>query len=293
MNEGILKPSWMLQHVCIYHHRQSLEPPLPLKAEAGKDSLAVPNTALQSRKTSRDLSMNRARKTTARSNGFWTDKTTLSAWHRILFPLMIFVGSFSMPPVVHAENEEEQAAKFLGPFFVQALEKSALEGDAESQFLLGSFYGKGNEFVTQDYAKSLYWLEKSAAQDYAMAQGTLGIFYYHGHGVKQDFVQARQWFEKAAAQGEPMAQFTLGVIYMSGHGVEVDYLMARQWLEKSAAQEEPKAQYHLGIMYENGYGVPQDFIRARRWYKLAAAQGEEKAQARLDNLSEKRRGRHK
>jgi len=230
--------------------------------------------------------------TTASHNWKWPSKTDLSAWHRRLCSLMMLIALLPIAQIVHAENKKEHMID-LAALMVQAFEKPALEGDAEAQFTLGNLYGNGNEIFPQDYAKARYWFEQAAAQNHAMAQGLLGIFYYYGYGVKQDFTQARQWFEKAAAQGEPLSQFTLGVIYMSGYGVTLDYTQARQWFEKSAAQKEQKAQYHLGIMYENGYGVPQNLSKARRWYKLAAAQGEEKAQACLDDLSEKRRGRSK
>lgn len=44
------------------------------------------------------------------------------------------------------------------------LEATAYDGDAEAQFILGSFYLDGTGGITQDYDKALKWFRKSLRQ---------------------------------------------------------------------------------------------------------------------------------
>jgi len=75
-------------------------------------------------------------------------------------------------------------------------------GDAKSQWELAAAYWQGTG-VPQDPAKGFEWLQKSAAQGYAGAEVTLGVFYQNGvKGLKieKDPHLAASWFRKAARQ---------------------------------------------------------------------------------------------
>ena len=93
-------------------------------------------------------------------------------------------------------------------------EKSAQQGNAEAQFILGSMYyvGKG---VSKNSKKTFFWHEKSAQQGNAEAQGMLGGMYYLGLGVPKDSKKAVYWLEKSARQGDAYAQGFLGAMYYS------------------------------------------------------------------------------
>ena len=140
-----------------------------------------------------------------------------------------------------------------------------------------AFYDK------QDYKNALPFLEKSAAQGNAQAQNVLGCMYENGDGVPQDIKTAILWYEKAATLGSAAAQFNLGILYDVGKGVSQDYKKAAFWYEKSAAQGRAQAQYNLGIMYRKGDGVPQDYEQGMVWIKKAADQGDEMAKKILNN----------
>ena len=109
--------------------------------------------------------------------------------------------------------------------FPEALKK-AIEGDAEAQFLTGSFYNYGDGIITEDKAKALKWWLKAAEQGYAKAQVGLGELYYRGDGVPQDYAEAVKWYGKSAEQGDAMAQHSLGAMYGNGDGVPQDYAKA-------------------------------------------------------------------
>jgi TPR repeat protein len=63
--------------------------------------------------------------------------------------------------------------------------------------------------VTQDNAKALHWLRKSAEQGNVDAQFSMGWVYENGQGVTQSCVVALQWYRKAAALNHDRAQQSL------------------------------------------------------------------------------------
>ena len=55
--------------------------------------------------------------------------------------------------------------------------------------------------MRQDYTKAREWYEKAANQGIAQAQFNLGVFYYHGKGVRQNIATAKELFGKACDNG--------------------------------------------------------------------------------------------
>jgi uncharacterized protein len=74
---------------------------------------------------------------------------------------------------------------------------------------------------------------RSADQDFAQAQNSLGDLYIAGRGVTQDFHEAARLYRKAAAQNCVEAQLNLAALYLHGIGVERDLAAARQWALKA------------------------------------------------------------
>jgi TPR repeat protein len=158
--------------------------------------------------------------------------------------------------------------------------KSANQNHAEAQYSLGVMYKNGYG-VTQDYKEAINWYSKAANQGYAPAQNNLGGMYKHGEGVTQDDKEAINWYSKAANQGNASAQNNLGYMYDNGEGVTQDDKEAINWYSKAANQGNAYAQYNLGYMYYNGEGVTQDYKEAINWYSKAANQGYASAQFNL------------
>ncbi len=172
---------------------------------------------------------------------------------------------------VHAELTVRRLAKDAIAHRIRAE-----QGDAESQFKLGSMYSRGKG-VPQDYGEAVRWYRKSAEQGYTKAEYNLSSMYRDGEGVPQDYAEAERWCRKAAEQGDARAQEGLGFLYYRGEGVPQDYAEAARWYRKSAEQGDGNAQYVLGYMYYYGYGVAQDKGEANRLFNQAAAQGNEDA----------------
>ena len=158
--------------------------------------------------------------------------------------------------------------------------KSAEEGNADAQFILGKMYmnGKG---VAQDHEKAIHWYRLAAEQGNADSQNNLGLMYDNGWGVAQDDEKAVHWYRLAAEHGSSIGQFNLGSNYLFGSGVAQDYEKAVHWYRLAAEQSNAKGQFGLGNMYQNGMGVVQDNEKAVHWYRLAAEQGDAPAQSRL------------
>ncbi|MEI6399336.1 MAG: tetratricopeptide repeat protein [Pseudomonadota bacterium] len=113
------------------------------------------------------------------------------------------------------------------------LRKAAEQGDAESQYFLGTAYASGDG-VRQDQTETVKWWQKAAGQGYAKAQFSLGLAYAKGMGVAENPSAAVMWFRKAANQGDEQSHYFLGLAYASGKGVLPNLVEAMAWLHKGA-----------------------------------------------------------
>ena len=103
----------------------------------------------------------------------------------------------------------------LNNMFTQQWGAAVDEHDPVWQFRQGKKLDTGDG-VEQDKAKALSWYRKSAEQGYAEAQLLLGIIYDQGIGVTQDYAEAVTWYTKAAEQGYARAQYNLAAMYDEG-----------------------------------------------------------------------------
>ncbi len=68
------------------------------------------------------------------------------------------------------------------------------------------YYKYRVEGVERDTAEAFRWFTKSAEQGHASSQYMLGKMYFYGEGVKQDYTEAVRCFTKGAEQGYVRAQ---------------------------------------------------------------------------------------
>ena len=131
---------------------------------------------------------------------------------------------------------------------MQWLKQAAEGGVPEAQEFLGVMYFMG-EHLAQDIALARYWVEKSAAQEFAPAQVILGLLYLDGlNGVAHDPEQGVRLLGKAAAQDNADAQYFIGTMYRDGEYLARDKAQARQWLEKAAMQDHENAIRELNVL---------------------------------------------
>ncbi|MGA9393159.1 MAG: hypothetical protein WBV69_22200 [Candidatus Sulfotelmatobacter sp.] len=177
--------------------------------------------------------------------------------------------------ILRAQLNNRRLAKQAAEYRIRAE-----QGDAESQFKLGSMYYRGKG-IPQNYREAARWYRKSAEQGYAKSEYNLSSMYRDGKGVPRDYAEAERWCRKAAEQGDAWAEEGLGFLYYRGEGVPQNYAEAARWYGKSAEQGDANAEYILGYLYYYGYGVPQDKSEANRLFHQAAAQGNENARRAL------------
>ena len=84
-------------------------------------------------------------------------------------------------------KDDGEAAKLYARFTEPYL-NAAEQGDAVSQYILGSGYNK-----SKNYTEAVKWLRKAAEQGYGGAQESLGFSYEAGTGVTRDNIEAYKW----------------------------------------------------------------------------------------------------
>ena len=201
------------------------------------------------------------------------------------------------------------------------LEKAAIIGNNEAQFLIGKSYHQGLG-VERNYSKAWEWYKKAADQGNIKSCNNIGTMFSYGEGVEKNesealkwflkaaegglsvaqvnvgniyrlgkldhpnLSEAKKWYEKAALQGYDGGQLNLGLIYLG----EKNYKEAEKWYLKAAELGNSYAKYCLGSLYEFNYGSFRDLETAARWYKEAADQGDASAQYNLGVMYNNGRG---
>ena len=102
--------------------------------------------------------------------------------------------------------------------------------------------------MTKDLVEAVKWYRKSAEQNFARAQNSLGYSYEEGQGVAKDLVEAAKWYRKAAEQNDAMAQLNLGRCYAGAGGVPKDLVEAYKWLLLASEQGNDKARELIPLL---------------------------------------------
>ena len=169
--------------------------------------------------------------------------------------------------LVLRDYERRESMSSWGPKFITDIvidEQFANEGNEIAQMRLGRFYLEGNDEINKDEEKGVEWLKKSAEQGNAEAQELLGNCYMQGTGVDKDEKTAAYWHEKAAEQGRTFSQSELVRCYEQGIGVEINDKIVVKWLEKLTDAE---SQFKLAFYYESGSGTYENELKAVEIYQ--------------------------
>ena len=172
----------------------------------------------------------------------------------------------------------QASIKKLGPEeTLKAYKRAAENGEAEAQFYM-AFWCMEGKVLNQDNACAV-WLRKSAEQGYALSQILLGSVYFEGSlGVQLDMDKAHAWFLKGAANGDVWGEFALAGFYLEGTHKYVDKAKAIDLLKKAAEKGFADAQTQLAFCYANGSGEEADMEKGAYWMEVAATQGQAYAQ---------------
>lgn len=222
---------------------------------------------------------------------------SFDAMRSVLFLLVVLVG------VAACDKATVPSASSSLPPWMAELHRSAQNGDAEAQYLLGSaFLGWRSDSQDQqaqrvqqeksppgkfvdpdglpiDETKAAYWLERAAAQGHVRAQRNLGQLYLPNPFDQFDLDANRSEKTFRDSDFPPPKGFVLDS--EPKERVKRDAKTAIAWFAKAAASGDAESQLQLGIIYATGNGVGASRDEAMVWYRKAAEQGNRYAQFNL------------
>lgn len=173
--------------------------------------------------------------------------------------------------------------------------KSAEEGDAEIQFLIGDLLYNNEIIGNRNNNKAIQLIESSARQNHKEALSLMACSYLQDPdidtlnainlGYEQDIEKGMELLRQAAELGDSKALYVLAICYKKGKYVEQDNSRAFELLQK-CIQADKKPQYvnFLGDFYRDGIGTEQDYEVASQHYQWAADNGNVEAMLSLSKL---------
>lgn len=159
------------------------------------------------------------------------------------------------------------------------LQRAADHGAAEAMYELGLLYSSDeeNNFFEQDCETAAKMFRKAAELGHVKSIYELGRYYYLGNDVDTDYNEAARLFRKAGELGNVDALLELSDFYTYGRGVEKDDAEALKLLQQAADLGDALAQCCLGTHYYN----ISDYVNAVEWYRKSAAQNYPEAEYML------------
>jgi len=160
---------------------------------------------------------------------------------------------------------------------------SAARGEALGQFNLAMMHLR-RELPGASDAKAWQWLQRAAAQQFALAENALGEMIEQGRHGPLDKAAACDWFERAAEHGNGDGALATGTCFYLGRGRPQDMAQAHHWYLEAAKAGDVGAQYLVASMFETGLGVEADARLAHYWFEAAAKNGDVAAKAKIKAL---------
>ena len=194
----------------------------------------------------------------------------VSLKHITPLPFLTFFFIFSAS-VVAEDSEKSPAVKID---WNQPVVSRGFTGDIASsvdeQRLVDQYKSGQVLYFFRDYQKAIEKWKPLLAENFSLAQASMGWLYQMGLGVDRDTQKAFSLYLAAAKQDNAVAQNNLGVMYEQGIEVQIDTKKARYWYEKSAKNGYRFGQYNYANVLLNGEGGAKDSSAAISWYKKAA-----------------------
>ncbi|WP_295751848.1 tetratricopeptide repeat protein [Undibacterium sp.] len=156
------------------------------------------------------------------------------------------------------------------PQAVSWLNKAALAGDNEAQFVLAEAHYKAKLGVPQNYALAWKWYAAAAMQENTKASFMLARMAKYGEGAPLDLALSVHYLQQASEAGNAQAMFLLSNAYAVGEGVAKNADLAQKWLEKSAEGDYPVAIHELALsLTANQDQAGENALAARHLIKEA------------------------
>ena len=182
--------------------------------------------------------------------------------------------------VLSAAADLESAKRAYGDKdYAKALEEAtplAEQGNAEAQCLLGKMYWMG-EGVLKDPERAIQLFKASGLQGNADAQFYVGSYYLLPY---KDVLEGAKWLRLSAEQGSKDAQWLLGKAYLEGaKDLPRDPVQAYMWLRLAAKDNDLEFYvnaYHAAEKQMNAAQIAKGTALADAWKPKPGLKPEEK-----------------
>ena len=173
--------------------------------------------------------------------------------------------------------------------------KACEQGHIECEHMLGYAFTRNGHAASFDFNKAVAALTKTARQGDAFAQNVLGNYYNYdiifnfqdGKGVTEpNYSEAEKWYLMAANQGYAAAQINLFNFYRFIGEDE----KAMNWLKKACSQEDPYAELIRGNYISITFPMSDNKaarVFARSFFYLAAIHGNQDAVIQFCDINAK------
>lgn len=192
------------------------------------------------------------------TNGRKAEAWFLKATAQNYGPAMSSLGEIYADGYVLPLNKEKSVK-----YYTQAAEF----GDPIGQYYIGIKYMYGDSETKKDYRKAAMWLTKSANQNHAPAQASLGILYQYGYGVAQDARKSYDLYIKAAEQGDMNGQYMAGMTLLSQRDPKY-YVQGFNYIESAAGKGYEPAMRMMPDLYQQGKGTHKSAKAAYKWHTI-------------------------
>ena len=156
--------------------------------------------------------------------------------------------------------------------------------DKQAQYNTALMFLKG-EGVNKSKEDALYWYMKSANQNHAPSQYSLGYLYQKEAYKNPTLIkQAQYWYEKAMGNNFKEAYTNMAYLYFRGYGkfIPKDTRKALALFEKAAQLGDSNAQLDLGIIYGWSDEILKNKLKSYHYLKLDLENGNGNAGSYLD-----------
>jgi len=150
------------------------------------------------------------------------------------------------------------------------LVQKANAGEPAAQHELGLRFLTGKGF-SSDTAKAVYWVKKSADQEFLTARFNLGIFLLNGVGLDWNPFEAYRQFETAAEKKLPEAAYVQGLLLTENLVVPRDWLRAYELIKEAADNDFAAAKKILKEFEKRGIHVDSGMTRKVKSAKDSSA----------------------
>lgn len=167
---------------------------------------------------------------------------------------------------------------------IDALTTAAEQGYTLSQWDLAVIYHDDDDYVSQDYDKARYWLEKCLEADYPPAHYAIGKTLVNGDLYKQDYNKALEHLRTAVEQGVHDADALYLQLRWEGKGVEANREEVVKVFAKLAEDNDAIAIYQLYWLYNDDSYEQHDTNKAFHYLKQSADLGYTNAVTELASI---------